>query len=305
MKPVVRIGRAPVALETTLLLHGVPRGEGGGLAQELLAICRGEGADGAVVGVVNGVATVGLTPEELTLLLEAPKVTKANTANLGALLHRGAHAATTVSTTMELAAAAGVRVFATGGLGGVHFGYGTRWDISADLAAFTRFPVAVVTSGVKGIVDVTSTREALESLGVPVIGYRTDEFPAFYLRSSGAGVDARFDDIKELAGFIDFELRRTGRGVVVCNPISAEDEVSSADWARWLAAAEAEVGAGRGGSVGGERGAGGRDATPALLGSLHRLSGGATLRANISLVKSNVTLGARLAAQLAVGMHEA
>ena len=249
------------------------------------------GAKPALVGVMAGNAVAGLRDEELDVLLAAAKVPKANTSNLGVLLARKSHAATTVSTTMEIAAAAGIRVFATGGLGGVHQGWTQHLDVSADLMAFTRFPVAVVTSGCKSILDVIATRELLETLGVPVVGFRTDRFPAFYQRESAAGVDARFDDIDELARFVSLELARTGRGVVVANPIPVADELPAAEFAGWLAAAQKVVS-----NAGG---AGGRDATPAVLGQLHALSGGATLRANIALVRNN----ARVAGQLAAAMH--
>lgn len=278
-----------VALETTLLIHGVPRGEGAALASELEAIVRAEGATPLCVGIVGGRPIVGLSREQLATLLAKESVAKANTANMGVLLHRGHDGATTVSTTMECAAAAGVKAFATGGLGGVHMGYGQRLDISADLAAFTRFPVAVVTSGVKSILDVVSTREALETLGVCVVGFRTDRFPAFYLRESEAGVDARFDDERDLAAFLKAELARTGRGVVVANPIPAEHELPSDLWRAWLAQAVRETA---------DLAASGRDVTPALLGRLHALSGGRTLKANIELVKSNARLAARLAAAM-------
>jgi pseudouridine-5'-phosphate glycosidase len=278
-----------VALETTLLIHGVPRGEGARLAAELEAIVASEGATPLCVGIVEGVPVVGLSRDQLATLLAKDSVAKANTANMGVLLHRRRDGATTVSTTMECAAAAGVRVFATGGLGGVHMGYGQRLDISADLAAFTRFPVAVVTSGVKSILDVVSTREALETLGVCVVGFRTDRFPAFYLRESEAGVDARFDDERELASFVKAELARTGRGIVVANPIPAEHELPRDLWQTWLAQAVRDTA---------DVAASGRDVTPALLGRLHALSGGRTLTANIELVKSNARLAAKLAAAM-------
>jgi pseudouridine-5'-phosphate glycosidase len=278
-----------VALETTLLIHGVPRGEGAKLAAELEAIVASEGATPLCVGIIEGVPVVGLSRDQLATLLAKDSVAKANTANMGVLLHRRRDGATTVSTTMECAAAAGVRVFATGGLGGVHMGYGQRLDISADLAAFTRFPVAVVTSGVKSILDVVSTREALETLGVCVVGFRTDRFPAFYLRESEAGVDARFDDERELASFVKAELARTGRGIVVANPIPAEHELPRELWQTWLAQAVRDTA---------DVAASGRDVTPALLGRLHALSGGRTLAANIELVKSNARLAAKLAAAM-------
>lgn len=283
-----RAGPRAVALETTLLIHGVPKESAFPLAEELDAIIAAEGASPAAVGVVSGRPVVGLTGDELQTLIDAPAVPKANSGNLGLLMHRGSHAATTVSATMELAAGAGVRLFATGGIGGVHRQYGERWDVSADLAALTRFPVAVVASGVKNLLDVVATREMLETLGVPVIGYRTDRFPAFYRRESDAGVDARFDDPDDLAAFIHAELDRTGRGVLVCNPIPPEAELEAARWDAWLAEAERHAG---------EQGAAGRAVTPAVLGALHRVSGGRTLEANLALVRDNASLAARLAAR--------
>ncbi|MEZ6244330.1 MAG: pseudouridine-5'-phosphate glycosidase [Phycisphaerales bacterium] len=285
MRVIARLGPRPVALETTLLVHGVPREAARPLAAELNQIIRDAGANPALVGVVDGRPTVGMTDDELDTLLAAPSVPKANTANLGAMMHAGSHAATTVSATMELAAAAGVRVFATGGIGGVHPGYGTHLDISSDLAALARFPVAVVASGVKSILDVESTREALETLGVPVIGYRTDRFPAFYRRESDTGVDWRFDDAGDLATYVTSELARTGRGVLVANPIPPEHEIAAHDWTAWLAQAEREVG----------EASQGRDRTPALLARLHNLSGGRTLASNLALVRANAALAAALA----------
>lgn len=285
MDLVNRAGPAPVALETTLLAHGVPRGQGERLARELTEIITSAGARPAFVGLYSGRPTVGLDWNELTEML-GPKVTlpKANTANLGLLIHRQAHAATTVSTTMELAAAAGVRFFATGGLGGIHRGYGTHLDISADLAALARFPVAVVCSGVKSLLDVVSTREALETLGIPVVGFRTDHFPAFYLRDSDARVDARFDDAADLAAFARVELARTGRGVVIANPVPESDAIDPSRFDTWLAESTARAGA-----------AAGRDVTPAILAALHAVSEGATLRSNLALVRSNARLAAELA----------
>jgi pseudouridine-5'-phosphate glycosidase len=288
-----RAGPAAVALETTLLLHGVPRATALGLSQDLALDVAAAGAHAALVGVVDGVATVGLTDEELQRLLAAESVPKANTSNLGLLMSRSSHAATTVSTTMELAAAAHVQVFATGGLGGVHRGYGQYLDISADLTALARFPVAVVAAGVKSTLDVSATREMLETLGVPVVGFRTDEFPAFYQRSSGIGVDGRFDDVEELARFVGSELARTGRGIVIANPIAPEFEIAAHEFGLWLAEIEAKV------RTELSRLVQGRDATPKVLSELHDRSGGKTLRANVELVRSNARLAGVLAVELA------
>ncbi|CAG1009706.1 pseudouridylate synthase [Phycisphaerales bacterium] len=282
MQVVRRVGTSPVALETTLLVHGVPRAQARGLAAELDAVVRREGGSPVFVGVFAGRPTVGLDGPELGEILDAESVPKANASNLGVFIYRRQHAATTVSATMELSAAAGVRVFATGGLGGLHHDLAERPDISADLGAFTRFPVAVVTSGVKSVLDVEGTRELLETLGVCVVGFGTDRFPAFYRRESGAGVDARFDDVAELARFVRTELPRTGRGIVIANPVPSAFEIDLGDWDRWLAEAQGEAGTGR-------------EVTPRVLGKLHEVSGGATLRANVELVKANAALAGKLA----------
>ncbi len=291
-EPLVRLD-APasrcVALETTLLAHGVPRAEAAPLDAELREIVRAEGAAPALIGVLRGRPVVGIDEAELGELLGEPDVAKLNTPNLGLALHRRRSGATTVSATMELAARAGVRTFATGGIGGVHHGLARRLDVSADLGALTRFPVAVVCSGVKSIIDVESTREALETLGVPVVGFGTAAFPAFYLRASDASVDERFDDVDDLAAFVDAELRRTGRGLVVANPIPRDDELDPDRFTRWLAEA----------SEGLER-THGRDVSPRLLARLHELSRGRTLGANLALVRANARLAARIAARLRV-----
>lgn len=275
-----------VALETALPVMGVPRNAAEGLFDDLGRIITDAGAEPATVGLLDGTPIVGMSRAQILTLVDCPDVAKANTSNLGALIHNKRSAATTVSATIELAAGAGVRVMATGGIGGVHLG---RFDVSADLIALTRFPVAVVCSGCKSILDVAATREALETLGVPVLGFRTDEFPAFYLRSSGLTVDARFDDEADLARFVATELSRTRRGLVVTNPIPEADAINPVIWSRWLAAASSRVA---------EIAATGRDATPALLAALHEISAGATLRANLSLVRANAGLAARVAARL-------
>jgi pseudouridine-5'-phosphate glycosidase len=282
-----RVGTPAVGLETTLLLHGIPQQMSLSFAKELFSLCEEQGAIPALAGIQSGAAIVGLDLEALEGLLQEESVPKVNTANLGLALARKTHGATTVSTTMELLAAAKIPVFATGGIGGVHPGYGDRWDISADLAALSRFPVAVVASGVKSILDVESTREALETLGVPVIGFQTDIFPAFYLRDSRASVDARFDDVESLASFIDFELKRTGRGILIAHPIPEASAISPEKWEGWMTQAKQRVQQVRG-----------RETTPALLAALHEISGGETLSANLALVRANTVLASRLAVAL-------
>ncbi|MBX3359585.1 MAG: pseudouridine-5'-phosphate glycosidase [Phycisphaeraceae bacterium] len=289
-------GTPRIALETTLLLHGVPREAAMPLAAALRGIVRENGAEAALVGVIRGEPTVGVSDEQLQGMLDEVAaagadgvgVPKLNTSNIGVAMHRGLTGATTVSTTMEIAAARGVMTFATGGLGGVHKGYGVTLDISADLAAFTRFPVAVVTAGVKSILDVAATREALEALGVPVIGFRTDWFPAFYLRKTDPliAVDARFDDAAELGRFARREIHRTGRGMVIVNPIPEGQEIAPAQWDQWLSTSMKRALA---------AGVMGRAVTPFVLKTLHEVSEGVTLRANVDLVKSNAAVAAQVA----------
>jgi len=280
-----------VALETTLLLHGVPRSQALTLHRELARIVESTGSRPALIGVIEGRGVVGMTDAEFVSMLNMQSVPKLNTANLGVTISQGRHGATTVSSTMELAASAGIRVFATGGLGGIHRGYDRVLDVSSDLAALTRFPMAVVCSGVKSILDVVSTREALETLGVPVIGYKTDVFPAFYFRQTEPpiGVDARFDDVRALAAYVRLQLAQSGRGIVIANPIDERHELPEAEWDAWLNTATKEAEAG---------GLIGRAVTPFVLGRLHEVSNGATLRANVELVKSNAELAGKLAAAM-------
>lgn len=282
--------KAPaVALETTLLVHGIPKDRAPALADKLGETVKASGAHPALVGVVSGRPTVGMTGDELRALLDAPKVQKLNASNLGLALHAKAHGATTVSTTMELAHRAGVRLFATGGIGGVHKDYHLTPDISADLFALTRCRVAVVTSGCKNILDIRATRELLETLGIPVVGYKAASFPAFYQRETDLPLDAAFDDHEALADFLAFELARSPRGVVVANPIPAEAEIPQAEWDDLLARAQASPAV---------RAAAGRDATPALLAEVHRLSLGRTIEANIALALCNAALAGKLARRL-------
>lgn len=310
-KRLVGDARRVVALETTLLVHGVPAESAMGLHRELGEIVREAGAEPALVGVVDGVGVVGVSDDELAAMLEragesANAVPKVNSANMRVVAHMGmasagaSYAATTVSATMELAASCGVRVFATGALGGVHKGYGVptavggcMLDVSSDLTALSKWPVAVVSAGVKGLLDVEGTREVLETLGVPVVGWRTDSFPAFYVRESGAGVDGRFDELGSMAGFCQASLSGGSSGVVVANPIATGDAIDAAVFGEWLDQAEDEAE---------DAGVVGRGVTPFVLGRLHALSGGKTLEANVALVKSNAKLAAELAGAMSLGV---
>jgi pseudouridine-5'-phosphate glycosidase len=283
-------GRAVVALETTLVTHGLPRPLGVRTALELEAAVRERGAVPATIGILDGAVRVGLTPSELERLAAPPTPDKINSSNLAAQLARGARGSTTVAATMLLARRAGISVLATGGIGGVHRGAAETGDVSADLTALSRLPVAVVCSGAKAILDLPRTIEMLETLGVPVLGFGTGELPAFYRRSSGLPVDARCDDVAELAAAIETHFALgTGTGVVVANPIPVESELSGDLYDRALAGAQEAAAA---------AGVRGRELTPFLLEHLRAATGGASVEANLALLVAN----ARLAADLAVAL---
>ena len=287
-------GRPVVALESTIISHGFPYPSNVECALQTEAAVRESGAVPATIAILGGRLTVGLTGEQIEHLATAGAngIAKASRRDIGVLVAGGADGATTVAGTMLIAALAGIRVFATGGIGGVHRGAQRTFDISADLLELAHTPVCVVCAGAKSILDIGLTLEVLETNGVPVLGYRTDEFPAFYSRQSGHGVDARLESADEIAGALraHWGLGLSG-GVVVANPVPERFEIDSATLGEWteraLAQAEAE-------------GIHGKDVTPFLLAQLHHLSEGATEQANKELVYNN----ARLAAGVAVALRE-
>ena len=281
--------KAPVvALETTVVTHGLPHPDGVRTALSLEQIVRDAGATPATIGIIGGAIRVGLTAGELAQLATTPNVTKVNLSNFAAALASGQPGSTTVAATMAAAHASAIRVFATGGIGGVHRDVSETGDISADLTALSRIPVAVVCAGAKAILDLPRTVEMLETLGVPVFGYGTDEFPAFYRRSSGLPVDRRYDSISELATAVRLHLSLGfGTGVVIANPIPIADEIAPELYDRALhtALVEADTHQIRGRAV-----------TPFLLDRMDKLTGGGSVRANVALLSQN----ARVAAALAV-----
>jgi pseudouridine-5'-phosphate glycosidase len=285
-------GTPVVALESTLIAHGLPRGRNLEVARELESVVRAAGAVPATIAVVEGVARVGLDDAALRALALGEGFAKAGTRDLGPVLARGGSAATTVASTSHLAALAGIRVFATGGLGGVHRDARASWDESADLVALAATGVTIVCAGVKSILDVGATLERLETLNVCVLGYGTDRFPGFYLADSGFPVPWRVDSPEEVAAVmrIQAELGLEHRAIVVANPLPADEQVDPALHDRVLAdalAAAAEQGV-RGGAT-----------TPFLLDRFHRDTGGATLAANVALVRRNAELAARIASAAA------
>ena len=280
-----------VALETTLVTHGLPHPQGLEAALELEGIVRAGGATPVTVGILDGAVRVGLARAELERIATSRDVAKVNLGNLGAVVASGVAGSTTVAATLFVAAEAGIRVFATGGIGGVHRDVAESGDVSADLVALGRFPVAVVCAGAKAILDLPRTVEMLETLGVPVLGFGTDEFPAFYWRASGQRVDRRCDSVDELARVALAHWTLGSRtGVLIANPIPEADELPRAAYEQALQGALAEAA---------ERGLRGREVTPFLLDRLRELSGGATVKANLALLRNNARVAAELARMLA------
>jgi pseudouridine-5'-phosphate glycosidase len=291
----VRAGGPVVALESTIITHGMPYPQNLATARAVEQVVRQAGAVPATIAVRAGRVRVGLDDVELERLAVAPpgSVAKASRRDLPALLSRGAAAGTTVAATMAMAHAAGIAIFATGGIGGVHLGAQSSMDVSADLVELGRTPVTVVCAGAKSILDLSRTLEVLETQGVSVLGYRTDAFPAFYTRDSGLRVDHRVDSPQQLARVIRAHRGLDGTaGLLVANPIPEQDELPPAQTAAAIAQAVAAA----------ERdGVARANVTPYLLARLNELTGGASLAANIALVRNNALLAAQTAVALASG----
>jgi pseudouridine-5'-phosphate glycosidase len=289
----LRSGQPVVALESTLIAHGLPWPTNWETAQAAEAAVTAEGAVPATVAVWHGTPTIGLDAAQIEYLARTQDVRKASRRDLGAAIAQRACAATTVSATMTLAHAAGIRVFATGGIGGVHRRReGTPADISADLSELARTPLAVVCAGAKTILDLPATLEALETLSVPVLGYRTAEFPAFYLAASGLPVSSRVDSPAEAAAVLQAHWTLGGAGAVVAQPLPPEEALNPQEFADALRIAEVDAA---------RQGVGGQALTPFLLRRLAEITAGRTLRANQTLVLANARLAARLAQALAGG----
>ena len=286
---------AVVALESTIIAHGFPYPESLSVAQVLHEAVRDEGSVPAMIAIVRGEVRIGLDDEATELIARGDDVEKCGVADIAAVCARGADGATTVSASITLAAQAGIEVFATGGLGGVHRHHGggdAPADISADLLALSRTPIAVVSSGAKMLLDLPATVEALETLGVPVLGYRTTHFPAFYLSSSGIPLRHSFDNVAGLASAIQCQ-REMGAlsGILVCNPPPDDVALGPEELERWVEQALAE--ANRDGIVG-------SDVTPYVLDALHRLSAGRTVVCNKDLARENAAVAGRLAHALTI-----
>ncbi|QWF22098.1 pseudouridine-5'-phosphate glycosidase [Nocardioides sp. LMS-CY] len=284
-------GRPVVALESTIISHGMPYPQNVEMATEVEGIVRDHGATPATIAILDGRICVGLSPEQLEVLASDDDVAKVSVRDLPYVVARRAHGATTVAATMRVAAMAGIRVFVTGGLGGVHRGAQQTFDVSADLTELGQTSVAVVSAGVKSILDIGLTLETLETLGVPVLVNGADEFPSFYSRSSGFDAPMRVDGPGEVADVMraKWDLGLAG-GIVIANPIPAEDEIPADEIGVIIDRALADMD---------ELGIHGKDATPYLLGRIVEITAGASLTANIALVRHNARLGAAIAAAYA------
>lgn len=283
-------GRPVVALESTIITHGMPYPANAGMAADVEAIIVEDGAVPATIAVIDGRLKIGLSATERDALAKVTGAMKLSRADLAFAVAERRTGGTTVAATMIAAALAGIRVFATGGIGGVHKGAERSFDISADLDELARTPVIVVSAGAKAILDIEKTLEVLETRGVPVVAYRADAMPAFWSRTSPFKAPLRLDEAGDIARF--FATRHAlgfGGGMLVANPIEAKDEIGYDAMAVHIAAAQVAAEA---------AGVSGKAVTPFLLARIVELTGGASLTTNIALVKNNARLAARIAREL-------
>jgi pseudouridine-5'-phosphate glycosidase len=283
-------GRPVVALESTLIAHGLPRPDNLALARELEEIVRSEGAVPATVGLIRGIPSVGLTKDEIERIATRD-VPKLSVRDLAPAAAQGCDGATTVASTAYLAGRAGIRLFATGGLGGVHREARETWDESADLMTLSRTSIAVVCAGVKSILDVGATLERLESLNVTVVGYGTRRFPGFYLADSGYALDWSVDSPQAAADVVRAQtgIGLDATGIVIANPISVGEQLDPALHERVLLAGLAAAQ---------QQGVRGKAVTPFLLDYFRAETGGASVRVNLQIVRNNARLAARIACAL-------
>lgn len=284
-------GRPVVALESTIITHGMPWPQNEDMAAAVEAIIVEEGATPATIAVIDGRLKIGLSPAERQALAQRDGAMKLSRADLAFALAEGRSGGTTVAATMLAAHLAGIAVFATGGIGGVHRGAETSFDISADLDELARTPVIVVSAGPKAILDIAKTLEVLETRGVPVVGYGTDAMPAFWSRESGLAAPLRLDTPEAIARFQRMRAALgIGGGMLVANPVPEADEIPAHEMAGFIARAQADAEA---------AGITGKAVTPGLLSRILELTEGRSLATNIALVKNNARLAARIAGALA------
>lgn len=284
-------GKPIVALESTIITHGMPFPQNVETARQVEADIRAEGAVPATIAVLDGRIRIGLDAADLDRLGQEKNVMKCSRADLAIAVATGRPGSTTVAATMMAAEAAGISVFATGGIGGVHKGAETSFDISADLDELSRTPVCVVCAGAKALLDIPKTLEVLETRGVPVVAYGTDEVPAFWSRESGLPAPYRMDSAEDIARLIKARQLFGGHGgVLIANPVPAESEISRGEMGQYIDAAIAEAA---------RRDVRGKAVTPFVLGHIFELTKGRSLVTNIALVRNNARLAAAIAVALA------
>ncbi|HRN50111.1 MAG TPA: pseudouridine-5'-phosphate glycosidase [Anaerolineales bacterium] len=281
-------GKPVVALESTVITHGLPRPQNLELAQSLEAIVREGGATPATIAVIDGELCVGLEPAQLEALANNPSVRKLSSRDLAAAVAQKASGGTTVAATLRIAASSRIRVFATGGIGGVH--RGSQWDISADLPELARQPLVLVCAGAKAILDLPATLEQFETLGVPVVGYGSDNYPAFYSVESGLSTSNRVDSAAEAAMLARTHWQLGGGGVLLAAPPPVETAIEREEVEAWIVQAQAEADAQ---DIRGQR------VSPFLLARVAELSNGRSLQANLALLKNNARIAAEIAKELA------
>ena len=288
----LKAGQPVVALESTIITHGMPFPQNVAMAKSVESCVRNEGAVPATIAVLDGQLKIGLSDAEQEALAKAPNPMKVSRADLAFAISQKRTAGTTVAATMMAAHLAGIQVFATGGIGGVHRGAETSFDISADLPELARTPVIVVCAGAKAILDLPKTLEVLETSGVPVIGYQSDELAAFWSRNSGLKAPLRLDNAADIAAFEMTRIALANHGgMLISNPIPAEFEIPRTEIDKHIEAAL---------SAAQKEGVTGKSVTPYLLGKMLESTGGLSLEANIALVQNN----AKLASQIAIALSK-
>lgn len=286
----ISAGQPVLALESTIVAHGMPYPDNLEFAREAEALARASGAVPSTIAIINGRPCIGLDADQLEILAKGEQVEKVATREIGLVCAQGKNGATTVSATMHLAHLAGIQVFATGGIGGVHRGAEDNFDVSADLVELSRTPVLVVSAGAKAILDLPKTLEYLETMGVPVIGNGTLEFPAFYSRESGLELTAQCGSPKEFAAVINKQQEYGVKsGILVANPVPKKSEIPADEMEMIIAAAIGDAE---------DLGVGGKSLTPYLLGRIVELTQGRSLVTNRALALNNVNLGAEIAREL-------
>ena len=296
VKKSLNAGKPVLALESAIISFGLPPPANLSTALECEKIATEEGVEPATIGIVDGILKLGITKGEIESFATRTDIIKSNLANISVVCASGKWGATSVSTSLLAASRSGIHVFATGGIGGVHRGFGNYFDISSDLTALGKLPTIVVSSGVKSILDVRATREHLETLGIPVIGYGTDTFPVFYCAGSSHPVDFRANTPEEIVKVYQaHQAMNRSSAILVAVPVPAEDGLSPEELEQAMNKAEEEMKK--------RDKVQGRAVTPFLLGRLAQITQGKTLQANISLVKNNVYTGSQIARALATSIR--